>query len=216
MKNKSKKYIAGGFIGILCGIRTIYGYLPHEISSDVLAENEVGSQAITADVVAETTETSPDESHEVVLLATTTKDTQTHPTTATSVIAKATPTSTSVSPKKTVSQGTETPVVSTQVAKANRCVDGVYTGTRENAYYGYVQVQVTCKTNAITNVVALEFPDNQQRSQKISAYAIPKLQKEALVAQRGTIDAVSGASYTSKAFADSRSNALEKATAYVL
>lgn len=76
--------------------------------------------------------------------------------------------------------------------------------------YGDVQVRVTVKGKKVTRVTAVVLPQNDPKSQEISTYAGPQLAQEALAAQSGQIDGVSGASYTSESYRTSLQSALDK------
>ena len=88
--------------------------------------------------------------------------------------------------------------------------DRVITGTAISFRYGTVQVQVTVSGGAITDVTTLQAPGDG-RSGQISQYAVPILQSEALSAKSAQIDLVSGATYTSDAYAQSLQSALDQA-----
>lgn len=83
-------------------------------------------------------------------------------------------------------------------------------GRPEDANYGIVQVQVTLSGNRITDVQAIRLPSGG-RSSAIASYSAPVLRKEVLDAQSAHIDTVSGASYTSEAYARSVQSALDSA-----
>jgi uncharacterized protein with FMN-binding domain len=75
--------------------------------------------------------------------------------------------------------------------------------------FGSVQVKVTVSGGKITDLVAVNYPHNDPRSYEISQYSIPVLQQEVLAAQGTKIDVVSGATYTSEAYAQSVQAALD-------
>ena len=81
-------------------------------------------------------------------------------------------------------------------------------GPTVDSQYGPVQVRVTLQGTRLTDVTALQLPSDRARSRQISANAAPKLRQEALTAQSANIDTVSGASYTSEAYASSLQAAL--------
>ena len=87
-----------------------------------------------------------------------------------------------------------------------------FTGAVVQDPYGQIQVQVTLVAGKITAVTALQLP-SQGRSGVISQSAAPILQGEAISAQSGSIDTVSGATYTSEAYAQSLQSALDQAQA---
>lgn len=84
------------------------------------------------------------------------------------------------------------------------------TGSIISTRYGNVEVQVTKADGKITNVQAIELPTGG-RSSQISSYVEPLLASEALTVQSAKIDIVSGATYTSEAYARSLQAALDQA-----
>ncbi|MEA2668738.1 MAG: hypothetical protein QOJ33_1672 [Chloroflexota bacterium] len=89
--------------------------------------------------------------------------------------------------------------------------DGTYTGQDFQNQFGDTQVKVTISGGRITNVQALQLPYDRQRSAEISQYAAPQLHDEVLQAQSAQIDSLSGATYTSDAYAQSVQSALDQA-----
>ncbi len=85
-------------------------------------------------------------------------------------------------------------------------VDGPVVDTR----YGPVQVEISIAAGRIEDIVALQLPTGR-RSGQISHVAEPILHQEALAAQNASIDIVSGATYTSDAYAQSLQAALDQA-----
>ena len=77
--------------------------------------------------------------------------------------------------------------------------------------YGDVQVQVTVSGGAVSDVTALQLPDGDGHSARISSIVEPMLRSEALQAQSASIDLVSGATYTSGAYQQSLQSALDAA-----
>lgn len=92
-------------------------------------------------------------------------------------------------------------------------IDGTYTGSPENAFYGMVQVQVTVSGGKIANVQFLSYPNDRSTSLFINQQATPILAQEAIQAQSANVNGVSGASDTSAAFVQSLSSALVQAKA---
>ncbi len=86
-------------------------------------------------------------------------------------------------------------------------VDGPVVDTR----YGPVQVEVTVEDAQITGVVALQLPDGDRHSAQISRRVEDTLASQALATQSASIDGVSGATYTSEAYAESLQAALDAA-----
>ncbi len=89
--------------------------------------------------------------------------------------------------------------------------DGTYTGSVEDAYYGYIQVQVSISNGRISDVSFLQYPNDNGTSIYINSQAMPILKSEAIQAQSAQVDIVSGASDTSMAFQNSLANALSQA-----
>jgi uncharacterized protein with FMN-binding domain len=79
--------------------------------------------------------------------------------------------------------------------------------------FGDVQVEVTIAGGAITDVTALQLPDRDGRSRQIASAAEPILREEALTAQSASIDLLSGATFTSEAYAESLQSALDQVRA---
>lgn len=76
--------------------------------------------------------------------------------------------------------------------------------------YGELQVKVTEHGGRITNVSIARFDIADTHSESIDQYAVPRLRAEVLSGQSAHIDGVSGASYTSQAYAQSVQSALDK------
>jgi uncharacterized protein with FMN-binding domain len=90
-------------------------------------------------------------------------------------------------------------------------VSGTFTGSTQQTRFGPVQVQITVSNGKITAAKALQYPNNDFRSQSISQQAIPYLVQETLAANSANIQGVGGASYTSQGWYDSLLSALAKA-----
>lgn len=84
-------------------------------------------------------------------------------------------------------------------------------GDRVDTQYGPVQVRITLDGSTITSAEAVQAPGADARSQSVTADAVPRLNQAAVTAQNARIDAVSGASYTSRGYRDSLQSALDKA-----
>ncbi len=89
---------------------------------------------------------------------------------------------------------------------------GTFTGPEVQVRdWGVVQVEVTVTEGRITDVTALQVPDWDRRSATISSYAIPELVSQAVDGQSSAIAGVSGATFTSRGFAQSLQSALARA-----
>ncbi len=89
--------------------------------------------------------------------------------------------------------------------------DGTYTGDVVSTRFGDVQVQVTVSGGEITDVTALALPDRDGHSARISQQVEEPLRSEALAAQSADISIISGATYTSRGYAQSLQSALDQA-----
>ena len=103
------------------------------------------------------------------------------------------------------------PVATAAPAAGTALANGTDTGSVVQTRFGPVQVQVTIAGGKITDVTALQLPSDRQRSAEISGIVGPMLQSEALAAQSAQIDLISGATYTSDAYAQSLQSALDQA-----
>ena len=89
---------------------------------------------------------------------------------------------------------------------------GTFLGAAVDDPYGQVQVKVTLAGGKITDVTAVQLPSGG-RSGFISQSVAPILRGEAISTQGSSIDTVSGATYTSQAYAQSLQSALDSARA---
>ncbi|CAM5428409.1 FMN-binding protein (Fragment) OS=Streptomyces tendae OX=1932 GN=GUR47_33350 PE=4 SV=1 [Streptomyces tendae] len=89
---------------------------------------------------------------------------------------------------------------------------GTVTGDAASTQYGPVQVRLTVSGGKITKAEAVQAPRGGQ-SDRVTADAVPKLNRAAVAAGTADIDAVSGATYTSAGYVKSLQSALDKAAA---
>jgi uncharacterized protein with FMN-binding domain len=95
-------------------------------------------------------------------------------------------------------------------ASSPTVVDGAVVPNR----WGPVQVEATfAPDGSLTEVVAIQTPDNRSKSVRINARAVPRLTSEALAAQSAAVHTVSGATYTSDGYRDSLQSAIDAARA---
>ena len=113
---------------------------------------------------------------------------------------------------------TVTPTPVTVVPKPNptpkpigQYTDGTYTGSAANAFYGYIQVQMTVSGGKIADVQFLQYPNDRRESVSINTHAMPILKSEAIQAQSANVSGVSGASDSSAAFRESLASAITQA-----
>ena len=85
-------------------------------------------------------------------------------------------------------------------------------GNEVSTKWGPVKVQIVVSNGRITKVVALEYPDTNNRDISINKRAIPTLISQTLQAQSADIAGVSGATYTTDGFVTSLQSALNKST----
>jgi FMN-binding domain len=83
-------------------------------------------------------------------------------------------------------------------------------GVTENYGYGQLAVKVIVRGHRITDVTVPVIQTAEQYSQQLANQAIPMLRSEVLSGQTARINAVSGATYTSQAYATSLQAALDK------
>lgn len=89
--------------------------------------------------------------------------------------------------------------------------DGTYTGSVADAFYGNLQVQAVISGGKITDVIFLQYPNDNRTSLSINQQASVYLKQEAIQAQNAQVDIVSGASDSSQAFRQSLASALAQA-----
>lgn len=114
---------------------------------------------------------------------------------------------------KTVPPPAPKPVPKPAPAPTGKFINGSYTGSSANAFYGNVQVVAVISDGKLTNVQFLDYPQDRSNSARISARAMPILTKEAIAIQDSNVNTVSGATATSAAFRESLSSALDQAKA---
>ena len=85
------------------------------------------------------------------------------------------------------------------------------TGDSVDTRWGPVQVQITVTGGKVTAAQAVVYPQSNGRDVEINSYAVPTLNQEALAAGTASIDAVSGATYTSDGYIQSLQSALDRA-----
>ena len=84
------------------------------------------------------------------------------------------------------------------------------TGAMEQYGYGQLAVKVTVSGTRITQTSVTTLQTAEQYSQQLAQQVIPMLRGQVLGAQSSRIDGVSGATYTSEAYALSVQSALDK------
>lgn len=100
---------------------------------------------------------------------------------------------------------------STPTTASSSGAGGTVNGPVVETRFGPVEVEAVVSGGRVTDVKTLEYPNEARRSQAINQQALPILRQEALSAQSANIDTVSGATYTSEAYAQSLQAALDGA-----
>jgi uncharacterized protein with FMN-binding domain len=119
-----------------------------------------------------------------------------------------TPPVTGAQPTTTVADSTTTTTQpTTTTTDAARVVDGPAVQTR----YGTVQVEVTIQSGQLVDVEALTLPSGRDYTNYVSQVVGPMLRQEALAAQSGQISNISGATFTTRGYAQSLQSALDQA-----
>ena len=104
---------------------------------------------------------------------------------------------------------TTAPTATTAETATVQAFDGSVVQTR----FGPVQVQVQIAGGQITDVAVIQYPDDDGKSMRINARALPTLRSEVLEAQSAQVDTVSGATYTSNGYVQSLQAAIDEARA---
>jgi uncharacterized protein with FMN-binding domain len=105
--------------------------------------------------------------------------------------------------------GTTTPGARTVPTTTAVPATGTAVGTSEQYGYGVLAVKVTEQSGHITDVSVASLQTAEQYSQNLAQQVIPMLRSEVLSAQSAQINAISGATYTSQAYAASVQSALD-------
>ena len=129
-------------------------------------------------------------------------------TSGSTAIAEATPTPAATdSTTSTDPAATATP---TPTRPRRRPAAVTVTGSTIATRFGDVAVQITIDSGKITDVQSIALPTGRH-SGEISDYVAPILASEVLQAQSANIDIVSGATYTTEAYAESVQSAIDQA-----
>ncbi|MBV9660334.1 MAG: FMN-binding protein [Acidimicrobiales bacterium] len=114
----------------------------------------------------------------------------------------------------TTTPGTTTPTTGTPTTSAPATTapstTRMVTGRDIRYRYGDIQLQVTENGSRITNLKVIRNGAADPRSAEINNQAVPLLQQQALQIQSANIDGVSGATFTSYAYAQSLQSALDQ------
>jgi len=120
-------------------------------------------------------------------------------------------TSQSPTPTQPVNSGSQSMMQQAPVQMMGLYKNGTYNGSVEDAFYGPLQVQAIITNGNISDVIFLQFPNDNRTSQFVNSQADPMLKQEAIQVQSAQVDIISGASASSQAFQASLANALAQA-----
>ena len=95
-------------------------------------------------------------------------------------------------------------------APTSKAANGSFTGALVPTRFGDVQVRIVVASGRITDVVAVQMPSDRARSAEITQYVTPVLRSEVIRAQNAQIDVISGATFTSEAYAESVNDAMRQ------
>ncbi len=116
------------------------------------------------------------------------------------------PARSNTAPSSRADSPTALPTATPTPQTASDTVTGPVIPTR----FGNIQLKVTFSDGKIADVTALQLPNDRPRSAYISSVVAPFLRQEALQAQSAQIDLLSGATYTSEAYAESLQAVLDQ------
>ena len=133
------------------------------------------------------------------------------PKTTVPVVNVPTPTPVTPTPTPVVVVSTPTPAPVPVPKPAGKYLDGSYTGSAADAYYGMIQVKAIIQNGALADVQFLQYPSDRGTSVRINTRAMPILKQEAISAQSASVNIVSGATDSSQAFQQSLASALSQA-----
>lgn len=123
-----------------------------------------------------------------------------------------TPTPTPTSGDTSTDTSTDTPTATAPAEPPGATgASGTFTGTAASTRFGDVQVQIIVADGSITDVVALQLTNHDQKSVQISNRAAPVLRQEVLTTQSANVQNVSGATYTTDGYLASLQSALDQA-----
>lgn len=112
--------------------------------------------------------------------------------------------------QSTADQSAPAPTAEQPAAGEADCATGdTVTGESVMTRWGPVQVAATVSGSRVCEVHALTWPDGDRKSAQINAYAIPALDEMATASEGTQLDYVSGATYTSDAYAQSLQSILD-------
>jgi uncharacterized protein with FMN-binding domain len=106
---------------------------------------------------------------------------------------------------------TPVPPTATPAPSAGKYKDGEYTSDVADAVYGPMQLKIKVEGGKLTHVEFLQYPNDRETSRLINTQAMPLLQTEAIAAQSGQVDIISGATSSSHGFITALTQVLSRA-----
>lgn len=113
-------------------------------------------------------------------------------------------------PAHTAPPSTTPPTTPPTTGSSQRAATSSATGTPEQYGYGQLSVRVTMSGGKIVQVAVATLQTADTYSQQLADQVIPILRREVLSAQSARISGLTGATYTSEAYAASVQSALDK------
>jgi len=110
------------------------------------------------------------------------------------------------------SSATTTPTTATPATTAPSADTTSRSATGQDVQYRYgeIELKVTEKGSRITDIQVVADQASDPRSEEINSQAIPLLQEQAMSVQSANVDGVSGATFTSEAYAQALQSALDQ------
>jgi uncharacterized protein with FMN-binding domain len=121
------------------------------------------------------------------------------------------PSSSSASSSSSSSSPSTSSAPSSSTSPAGASGSGTFTGQSVDTRWGPVQVRITVADGKITDVEAVDYPQENHHDVEINSWALPALRQEVLAAQSASVDAVSGATVTSDGYLSSLQSAIDQA-----
>lgn len=105
---------------------------------------------------------------------------------------------------------TSSPTTTTTTTSPTQVATVAATGASEQYGYGVLAVRVTMTNSKVTDVKLIRLQTADSYSTQIADQVVPILRREVLAAQSTRINGITGATYTSEAYAMSVQSALDK------
>jgi uncharacterized protein with FMN-binding domain len=129
---------------------------------------------------------------------------------ATSSVPRATPSAKHVSHASSTPMSSPTTTTTPTTITPAQVATIAATGASEQYGYGVLAVRVTMTNSKVTDVKLIRLQTADSYSTQIADQVVPILRREVLAAQSTRINGITGATYTSEAYAMSVQSALDK------